>query len=203
MRKLLSEPVAKKAAVFMTFICYFVMLFLAFGMVLSLLGRQTFILHTGGEVWDAAILAAQYSNWTWSGPFTGMACEIRIFANDEIDIAARIGLSIAYAANAIPAIISFWFLARVFGNVAKGKIFTEQNALFILYFGLLRIAAAVFVPFANLGVIGLANRLSGNGIYIATGQDMFNSLIPNIAFIVAAYIIHYGVKLQGEAEGDH
>ena len=29
---------------------------------------------------------------------------------------------------------------------------------------------------------------------------MFNMLIPSIAFIVAAYIIHYGVHLQDEVD---
>ena len=35
---------------------------------------------------------------------------------------------------------------------------------------------------------------------IATGQGVLNTVISGIAFIVAAYIIHYGVHLQDEVD---
>ena len=105
-----------------------------------------------------------------------------------------------YAINVIPVIIGFWFLSQVFRNVSKGRIFTEQNAHYLLYYGLIQIAVAVLVPFIKLFVAYLANLLAVSQIHIATGQDLPNQLFPNIAFIVAAYIIHYGVHLQDEAD---
>ena len=200
MKKLLSEKAAKNAACLMMVVCYFVMLFVIFGLVLSVIGRQTFILHTNGEIWNSAIIAEEYRDWTTRGLTTGTPGEIRIHATDEIDIIARISLSAVYAVAVIPGIISFWFLSRVFSNVYKGRIFTEQNALYILYFGLIRIAAAVFAPFLKLGIIGLANHFSDNMISIGIMHDFFVGLVPNIAFIIAAYIIRYGVNLQDEVD---
>ena len=200
MKRLLSERTAKNAAYLMKIVCYIVMLIFIFGLVLSIIGRQMFILHTNGEIWNEAIIAEEYRDLTARGLTVGTPGEIRIHAGDEIDIMARISLSAVYVVHAIPIIISFWFLSRVFGNVYKGKIFTEQNAQYILYFGLIRIAVAVFAPFIKLGIVGLADHFSGNVITIGIRYDIFVELIPNIAFIVAAYIIRYGVKLQDEVD---
>ena len=198
--KLLSEKTAKNAACLMQVVCYFVMLFIIFGLVLSVIGRQTFILHTRGQTWNQAIIAEEYRDWSVRGPTVDIPDDIRIHAFDEIDIIARISLSAVYAVAAIPTIISFWFLSRVFSNVSGGKIFIEQNARYILYFGLIRIAVAGLGPFVKLGIIGLANHFSSNMISISTGQNFISELVPNIAFIVAAYIIRYGVNLQDEVD---
>ena len=97
-------------------------------------------------------------------------------------------------------IIAFWFLSRVFSNIRKGQIFTEQNASYLLYYGLLQFLTAVFVPYIKLLLCELTNLVSDGRMSISTGQAMFNMLIPSIAFIVAAYIIHYGVHLQDEVD---
>lgn len=49
-------------------------------------------------------------------------------------------------------------------------------------------------------ILRLTNLVSDGRMSISTGQRMFNMLIPSIAFIVAAYIIHYGVHLQDEVD---
>ena len=200
MKKLLNERTAKSASYLMMGTCYFVMLLFVFGLVLSAIGRQTFILHTNGQVWNQAIIAEEHRDWTTRGMTVGIPDEIRIHAFDEIDVIARISLSAVYAVTAVPIIISFWFLGRVFGNVSSGKIFTEQNARYILYFGLIRIAVAGLGPFVKLGIIGIANHFSSNMITISTGRDFLSELVPNIAIIVAAYIIRYGVDLQDEVD---
>ena len=41
---------------------------------------------------------------------------------------------------------------------------------------------------------------SASQIMISTGSDMLNRLFPGIAFLVAAYIIHYGIRLQDEVD---
>jgi hypothetical protein len=105
-----------------------------------------------------------------------------------------------YAINAIPLIISFWLLSRVLNNVSKGHIFTVKNASYLLYYGLIHITVAVLIPFVKLLIVYLANQFTSNIIYITVGQNLLNNLIPSIAFIVAAYIIHYGVHLQDEAD---
>lgn len=105
-----------------------------------------------------------------------------------------------YLTNIVPLIICFWFLSRVFNNVSKGRIFTDQNASYLLYYGLIQVAVAVLVPFIKIFISYLANQFTNSELSIATGQNLLNNLIPNIAFIVAAYIIHYGVHLQDEVD---
>ena len=69
-----------------------------------------------------------------------MGDDIRVWTNDDdqIDLKIQIGLSLMYAVNSVPMIIAFWFLSRVFSNIRKGQIFTEQNASYLLYYGLLQ-----------------------------------------------------------------
>ncbi|MCI8302283.1 MAG: hypothetical protein HFF68_05910, partial [Oscillospiraceae bacterium] len=73
-------------------------------------------------------------------------------------------------------------------------------ASFLLYYGLLQFFGAVFVPFIKLLICWLASLASDGRITISTGQNMLSALIPGIAFLVAAYIIHYGVHLQDEVD---
>jgi len=201
-QKLINEPFAKSAAHFMKYICYIMMLFFVAGLVLSFIGRQTFILHSSTGTYDSAIYSEENHNWTSRGPTVSMNDEVRVIAynGEKIDLITQIGLSTMYAVNVIPLIICFWFLSRVFNNVSKGRIFTDQNASYLLYYGLMQMAVAALVPFIKLFISYLANQFSSSEISIATGQNLLNNLIPNIAFIVAAYIIHYGVHLQDEAD---
>ena len=91
-------------------------------------------------------------------------------------------------------------MSRVFSNIHKGQIFTEENASYLLYYGLLQFFVAVFVPFLKLLICWLTNLVSANRVSIATGQSMFSTLISSIVFLVSAYIIHYGVHLQDEVD---
>ena len=59
MCKWISEPVAKGAARFLKGVCWFLMGFFALCLVLSILGRQTFVLHTSTGTYDRAIYAEE------------------------------------------------------------------------------------------------------------------------------------------------
>ena len=59
---------------------------------------------------------------------------------------------------------------------------------------------SVLVPLANIGIVNLVNRFSNSSMRINTGKGWLTELITSIAFIVAAYIIHYGVQLQDEVD---
>ena len=120
--------------------------------------------------------------------------------NDQIDLTIQIGLSLLYAVQTVPMIFAYWFLSRVFSNTHKGRIFTRQNASYLLYFGLIQFSAAVFVPLLKLGICWLVNLVSDSRMSLSTGQDMLNMLIPGAAFMAAAYIIHEGVRLLNEAD---
>jgi len=202
LNKLLNENAARTASGFMENICYFVLLIFMFGMVLSFIGRQQFRLITSSGSYDNAILAEEKNNWQRPGNTRWLTIrmndDVFVWGADKIDMTAKVAISAIYAVYIIPLIVSFWLLSRVFRSVKKGYVFTEKNAAYILYFGLIRIAASVLVPLVNIGIVTLVNRFSNSSMRINTGKGWLTELITSIAFIVAAYIIHYGVQLQDE-----
>ena len=201
-QKLANERFARPAAQLMKFACYFVICFYVLCTVLSFMGRQSFFLQTKTGTYERAIYAEENhaAHSRSMTVFTGDDIHIWTNDNDQIDLTIQIGLSLMYAVHIVPMIFAYWFLSRVFSNINKGQIFTEKNSSYLLYYGMLQFSVAVFVPFIKLLICWLTNLISNGRMSISTGQAMFNMLIPSIAFIVAAYIIHYGVHLQDEVD---
>lgn len=166
------------------------------------MGRQTFFLHTDTGTYERAIYAEENHAPHSRSMTVHMGDDIHVWTNDndQIDLTTHLGLSFMYAINVVPLILAFWFLSRVFSNINKGEIFTEKNAAYLLYYGLLQLFVAVLVPFLKLFICHFVNLISDSQISISTGQDMLNGMVPSIAFIVAAYIIHYGISLQDEVD---
>ena len=201
-QELANERFARPAAQLMKFACYFVICFYVLCTVLSFMGRQSFFLHTKTGTYERAIYAEENHAAHSRSMTVSMGDDIHVWTNDDdqIDLTIQIGLSLMYAVHIVPMIFAYWFLSRVFSNINKGEIFTEQNSSYLLYYGILQFSVAVFVPFIKLLICWLTNLVSNGRMSISTGQAMFNMLIPSIAFIVAAYIIHYGVHLQDEVD---
>ena len=201
-QQLANERFARHAAQLMKFACYFVICFYVLCTVLSFMGRQSFFLHTKTGTYERAIYAEEKhaAHSRSMTVFTGDDIHVWTNDNDQIDLTIQIGLSLMYAVHIVPMIFAYWFLSRVFSNINKGQIFTEKNSSYLLYYGILQFSVAVFVPFIKLVICWLTNLISNGRMSISTGQAMFNMLIPSIAFIVAAYIIHYGVHLQDEVD---
>ncbi len=199
---LANERFARPAAGLIKFACYFAICFYALCTVLSFMGRQTFFLHTKTGNFERAIYAEENHNAHSRSMTVSMGDDIHVWTNssDQIDLTIQLGLSLMYAVNTIPMVLAFWFLSRVFSNIYRGEIFIEKNASCLLYYGLLQLFVAVVVPFIKLFLCWLTNLVSDGRMSVSTGQRMFNMLIPSIAFIVAAYIIHYGVHLQDEVD---
>ena len=201
-QKLANERFARPAAQLMKFACYFVICFYVLCAVLSFMGRQSFFLHTKTGTYERAIYAEENHAAHSRSMTVFMGDDVHVWTNDndQIDLTIQIGLSLMYAVHIVPMIFAYWFLSRVFSNINKGHIFTEKNSSYLLYYGMLQFSVAVFVPFIKLLICWLTNLISNGRMSISTGQAMFNMLIPSIAFIVAAYIIHYGVHLQDEVD---
>ena len=205
LQKLANERFAKSAAQLMKFVCYFLICFLAFCTALSFMGRQIFNFHAKAGTFEGAILAEE-NHWPHSRSMTvQMDDDIHVWTNadDQIDLTIQIGLSLMFAVTSVPMIFAFWFLSRVFSNIRNGQIFTEQNAAYLLYYGLLQFFVTAFAPFIKLLICWFTNQtllVSEGRMSISTGKSMFKLLFPSIAFIVAAYIIHYGVHLQDEVD---
>lgn len=203
LRNLLNERYAKKAAKFMRIVCYLVMLLFALCLILSFMGRQTFHLHTSTGTYEDAIYAEENHEWTSRGMVVHMSDDdVYVWANesDQIDLSIQIALSLMFAFSVVPLIFAFWFLSRVFTNISKGQIFTEQNALYLLYYGLIQIFTSILVPFIKLLITHIVNLFADGKVLLSTGRGMLEGVIPSVAFIVAAYIIHYGIHLQDEVD---
>lgn len=199
--KLTDERFAKPAARWVKWICYSVMGFYILCMILSAMGRQTFSLHTGNGFFERAIYAEENHDPDFRNMTVSLKDGIHVWADSgRVNWTTHIGLSCLYAVHVIPMILAFWCLGRVFSNIQEGQIFTEQNALYLLYYGLLQVFTAIVVPFLKLLLCGLTNLVSDDRISLSTGQDTINILVPGVAFIVAAYIIRYGVHLQDEVD---
>ena len=201
-QELANERFARPAAQLMKFACYFAICFYVLCTVLSFMGRQSFFLHTKTGTYERAIYAEENHAAHSRSMTVSTGDDIHVWTNDndQIDLTIQIGLSLMYAVHIVPMIFAYWFLSRVFSNINKGQIFTEKNSSYLLYYGMLQFSVAVFVPFIKLLICWLTNLISNGRMSISTGQAMFNMLIPSIAFIVAAYIIHYGVHLQDEVD---
>lgn len=200
--RLMDERFARPAAGFMRSVCYLVMGFFILCTILGVLGRQTFALHTNQGTFPQAIYAEEDHDPSSRWLTVHMGDDIHVWANGqgEIDWPVPLGLALMYGVNTVPIIFAFWFLSRVFSNIRKGQVFTEENASCLLSYGLLQFFVAVFVPFLKLAICGLTNLISSSRLSVSTGQDALQTLIPSIAFIVAAYIIQYGVHLQDEVD---
>ena len=178
-------------------ICFFALV-----TVLACLGRQTFTLRTSMDVYEEAIYAEEDHAWTSRGFTVDSGSDIRVTANsdDGVDLATHIGLTLMLAAQALPALAGCWLLSRVFANIAQGRIFVEQNARGLLGYGLLQVYAVFLLPFVKLLICNLANLVSDSQIAAWSVQIGPDKLFPSIAFLVAAYIIHYGITLQDEVD---
>lgn len=202
LNRLIGKRFAISAARISKFSCYLVMLFMSFGLLLSLAGRQRFRLQTYEGSFETAICAQQDLSDGLKGFVVNTADSVVIRSNAEngVDFVSQAALFLLYACEVLPLLAAVWFLSRVFASVGRGEIFTEQNALCLLRYGLLQFFAAVFSPLLKLGICSLANLLSDSQIFISTGSRMPAGLLNSIPFFVAAYIIHYGIHLQDEVD---
>lgn len=200
--RLVNERFAKAASRFMKFVCYALMALCLLFLVLGFMGRQSFTLRTSTGTYENAIYAEEDhapSSRSFTVSMTGDDIRVRANSEDRIDLATHIGLSLMFAFQILPMVLAYWLLSRVFSNISAGKIFTEQNAAYLLYYGVLQFFAALLVPLIKLLICFLTNLAADSQIAIAAGQKT-GAMVSSIAFAVAAYIIHYGIHLQDEVD---
>ena len=149
-----------------------------------------------------SLYAERDQGWLSHGFTVTASDSIRVTADsdDGVDLATHIGLTLMFAAQALTGMAGYWLLSRVFANIAQGGIFVEQNARGLLGYGLLQIYAVFLLPFVKLLICNLANLVSDSQIAAWSVQIGPDKLFPSIAFLVAAYIIHYGITLQDEVD---
>ena len=200
---LLAPRFAMPAARFLKVVCYVVMAFMLASLLLSVLGRLTFTLYSPEGNFERAIYAEDVHGQEGARSLLiTIEDQIRITANRAggIDFATHLGLCLIAALQILPVTVAYWFLSRLFDNIGRGEFFVRQNAHNLLYYGLLEGFAAVCVPFLKLFAAFLVNLVTESSISLATGANMLQTLMPSIAFLVAASIIEYGISLQDEVD---
>ena len=189
LNRLIDKRFAISAARVSRFACYLLMLFMVFGLLLSLTGRQRFRLQTYEGSFETALCAQQDPSAGLNGPVVNMTDSVVIRSNAEnrVDLISQVALFLLYACEVLPLLAAVWFLSRVFANVSHGEIFTEQNALFLLLYGLLQFFAAVFSPLLKLGICSLANLFSDSQMFISTvsltpalQDSSISSMLPSL-----------------------
>ncbi len=202
---LLNKNTAQSISRFMYTICCIVIVLLVMMLVLSFAGRLQYNLSFEDKNYPNAIYSEE--NHNFSTRFLTVSASnsddlrIRTYSEDgRIEMISYIALVLMYATGLIPMIIAYLFLARVFKNVSKGEIFVKKNAHYLLYYGIIQAMLAAVYPFLKLLIVQIANMITTDRISLSTGADIINNLIPAIGFLVAAYIINYGVNLQDEVD---
>lgn len=182
--------------------CYIALAFYVFGLVLSIMGRQTFTFHASTGTYDRVIYAQENYEDDVEGMFISTQDGIHITPNreGEIDLTTQIGLSLLYAVQMVPAAVAIWFLSRVCANVYQGEIFIGRNARYLSFYGAIQIFIALAVPFLKLILCFAVNRMADSQISISTGQNAMQTLVTGVGFLLAGYIIGYGVGLQDEVD---
>ncbi|HIT33605.1 MAG TPA: DUF2975 domain-containing protein [Candidatus Faecousia intestinigallinarum] len=201
MKRILNERAAQTAAAVMEAVCYLLVGFAGLCLVLACLGRQTFALRVGGEYYERAIYAEEKpgeANYL----LVHSPDDVRVTANaaGEVELATHIGLTLMYAAEVLPLLFAYWFLGRLFANVGRGQIFVEENARYLLAYGLIQFATSLLAPLVKLFLQWITNQLAGSQIALSAGGNLLNGLVPGIACLVAAYILHHGIALQDEVD---
>lgn len=203
LHQLLNSKTAQNASVFMKWMCYLVMALFALLLILCCMGRLEYDLRFAGENYPNAIYAEENHEYSSRALTVSSNDTLYIHAHADdgsIELATYATLVSMYVISIIPMMFAFYFLSKVFANVAKGEIFIQKNAHYLLYYGLIQLFVALLLPFIKLLIVVLANHFVSDVISMSTGSDIISSLMPNIGILVAAYIIHYGVSLQDEAD---
>ena len=200
--KFSRERLIKAGCLLVQIACYFALAFYVFGLVLSVMGRQTFTVHTSTGTYDRVV----YAQESYDGNAEGMTITtqdgiyVRLNQDGKIDLTSQIGISLLYAVEMVPAAVAVWFLSRVCANVYKGEIFIGRNARYLSFYGAIQIFIALAVPFLKLIVCFAVNRMADSQMAISTGQNSMQTLVAGVGFLLAAYIIGYGVGLQDEVD---
>ena len=199
--RLLGEKNTKTAADAMRTLCWLFMVFFALYLLLAVLGRQTFALKTTTGSY-AEVILAQETLWQTSRSFTITppdAVYVQTNAQNEIEPAVRIGLSLIGAVDAVPMIAAYWMLSRVFSNAGKGIPFSEKDRRYLLGYGLIQLFAVFLVPAAKLLICNVVNRFCEGSVSVFLGFGWWNRLVIAALFIAAAYLLCHGARERSRA----
>lgn len=204
MGRWLSAKRAHHIAVVLQSVCYLMTFLALLTIVLVLLGRVEVNLTTpAGHYQNALLLEKDHEATTrfLIASLSNQQVYLNMIGTDgSVDIATWLGIALIGTLRVLPIGLCFFWMSRFFGNLSQGRVFIASNADILLYSGGLLVAGGLLVPFLNgLVLPWVINQFSANVLSISANLDM-SSLFIGAGLLVMAYVFHYGIYLQDEAD---
>lgn len=195
---------ASKLAQLLQGLCYFLVGLAVLSVILILFGRmEVDMTLPEGHYSNALLLEKDHSVesrvFLIDLSFLDIHVDTRP-ADGKTELVTIVGIIIMSLATLAPHGYSFYLIARFFGNVANGNVFVPVNATLLLRCGTVFVAAALIAPILNgFAMPAIINLVTDNHVSTNASID-FISLIGGVAALVMAYVFHYGIYLQNEAD---
>ncbi|MBP1903750.1 hypothetical protein J2Z32_000362 [Paenibacillus turicensis] len=204
MRKFMTAKRANELARFLQRTCVLMVGLAVIVFLLVLFGRMQLTLITPQGHFADAMLAEKNHNSDSRFGFTNLS-DLQIYlraiaTGGEVQVLTYIGIVIMGFMVIIPGAYAFFLMAIFFGNIAKGNVFTSSNASLLLQGGIVLVACSIITPILNAYIIPpIINKFTSNVISTAVGID-FTQLFAGAILLIMAYVFHYGIYLQDEAD---
>jgi hypothetical protein len=201
MQYLISEKHAHRMAVILRSVCFLITIFSVLVITLVLLGRVELSMATPDGVYDRALLLEKDHSVTSRFLFTKLSSQtVFLRMHGNVGFVSWLFISLMGIFRVLPLGLCFFFLSRFFRNISEGRVFFAPNANLLLRCGVLLITSFFLVPIFNGFILPyLHNRFSPNRLTLSVSPD-FTALFIGIVLLVMAYVFHYGIYLQDEAD---
>jgi len=201
MRFKMSEKKAHEIAVILQGICWLMTLFAMTVAVLVLLGRVEVSLTTPAGHYEGVLLLEKDHNVTSRFLFTQISDQ-KVFLQTEgtVGFVTWLAISLIGIVRVFPMGFCFFLLTGFFKNISEGKVFVAPNANILLNSAGALIIASLITPILNAFVFPLLiNHFTANRLTISVSPN-FTGLFFGAVLLVMAYVFHYGIYLQDEAD---
>lgn len=201
MRFMVSAKNAHRIAVILQSICWLMAFFAMAVVVLVLLGRVEITLSTPTGRYEGALLLENDHNVTSRFLFTKISDQ-RVFLQTDgtVGFITWLTISLVGIVRVFPLGFCFFLLTGFFKNISEGKVFEKNNANILMNSGFVLIVASLVTPILNVFVFpALNNHLTANRLSLSVSGN-FTELFFGAVLLVMAYVFHYGIYLQDEAD---
>ncbi len=198
--KILDHKTGQQVAHVMEIICYVAGgLFVAM-LALACMGRAEYDLRTVEGHYPRAIYAEESHEFD-TRVFTISNTNDQIYVHaskdeDKIQLATQGVIVTLFAMNLVPVIVVAFLLGRLFGNIARGDIFSLENVHCLATASGIKAMVALVIPFLKLGLVGVADNFLEDNISLGTGSNLLEDLAMAGIFFVAAYVIYAGTESE-------
>jgi len=196
----LSKTTAHHFARCLKIFCYIVFFIGVFASVLILLGRVEVNLAMPEKYFENALLfekdRAATSRFFFATPFD----HLHLSVHDKVGFATWLCIALMGLVKILPFTVCSYFMAGFFKNISLDKVFVFSNANILLYNGIILSVSSILHPILNAFLFpSILTLFSKNRISVSTQPDLMG-IFMGITLLIAAYVFHYGIYLQDEAD---